>query len=469
MGNQINVSAIPSINPKVIFRPENDGYGLAFEMETESLVTFDPLGSRIWNLIDGKRSIETIIKTLTADSPSELLDITIRVMRSIDSLTAINYLSFAGEKTNETLLSVKNKPQLGTLYLYLTRNCNLHCKHCWISAGDGQANDFLAQNPARLLETINQAKTIGLQSIKLSGGEPFLKKELVHTLLSFCAENKIDVTIETNGTLLEEEDLALLKKVDAGLGISLDYLDAGQMDTFREGRDLVPRITHTVRQLVQAALSTQIIMTLTKKNLLEIEPMIRFCQAEGVGVLKLNPVSASGRANNLQKAGLILNGPILLEISQLVADLEKVYGFPVILEVPPVFRGICDYHHSRTGGRCNVLNLLGILSDGSVSICAVGYEVKSAVLGNIAEGPDLIEIWENHPFMKSMREGLPGKLRGICRDCIFKNSCFGACRAQLLEAGRDFFEPYPLCAELSERSLFPAKYLISTLRKEALV
>jgi SynChlorMet cassette radical SAM/SPASM protein ScmF len=358
---------------------------------------------------------------------------------------------------------MENKYRLTTLYIYLTRNCNLHCKHCWQSAGGNQFQDLLSENPEMLLTTLRKAKEMGLSLVKISGGEPFLKKDLLRRVLAFCAENNVKSMIETNGTLLEETDLEIFSQAHTSFGISLDYLDAKQMDIFREGKGLVKKVSNVIKLLVKAGNRVQVIMALTKDNINVIEDMIRFCKTEGVGNLKINPVAPSGRANELQESGAILNAGDLLELSEKISYLENLYSYPVILEVPPAFRGVREYHLSKTGGKCNVLNLLGILADGSVSICAVGYEVKSAILGSILDGPDIGEIWELNSFLQTIREGLPEKLKGICSDCIFKRLCYGACRARLLEAGMDFFGPFPLCAELAEKGLFPSKYRISIL------
>jgi hypothetical protein len=75
--------AIYSVNQDVVFREEDDGYGL---------VTFNPTGSRIWKLIDGEKNTDTIIATLAAEYSTQSAEIAESVMKFIDSLRAIHYI-----------------------------------------------------------------------------------------------------------------------------------------------------------------------------------------------------------------------------------------------------------------------------------------------------------------------------------------------------------------------------------------
>ena len=66
---------------------------------------------------------------------------------------------------------------LASLYLYLSDKCNLSCRHCWISP-DYSEKATHGIPLEHLKETILEAKTIGLQSVKLTGGEPLLYRDI---------------------------------------------------------------------------------------------------------------------------------------------------------------------------------------------------------------------------------------------------------------------------------------------------
>ena len=64
--------------------------------------------------------------------------------------------------------------QLKTIYFYITDSCNLKCKHCWIDPAYTSAEHTASSLPLDLFRTIlDQAKSLGLNGIKLSGANRF--------------------------------------------------------------------------------------------------------------------------------------------------------------------------------------------------------------------------------------------------------------------------------------------------------
>ena len=74
-------------------------------------------------------------------------------------------------------------PPLKQLYAYLTDGCNLSCRHCWLdpyTASEKKKYRFLS---AGLFEkAVGEAKDLGLQAVKLSGGEPLMHPEFTKFL-----------------------------------------------------------------------------------------------------------------------------------------------------------------------------------------------------------------------------------------------------------------------------------------------
>ena len=64
---------------------------------------------------------------------------------------------------------------LNQIYFYLTKGCNLRCRHCWIAPkyqGDGQSHPALDVDLFKSI--VAQAKPLGLGGVKLTGGEPLI-------------------------------------------------------------------------------------------------------------------------------------------------------------------------------------------------------------------------------------------------------------------------------------------------------
>jgi sulfatase maturation enzyme AslB (radical SAM superfamily) len=93
-------------------------------------------------------------------------------------------------------------PPLNRLYLYLTDGCNLACRHCWISPAHdpgGQRSTFL--EPALIEQAIGEALPLGLESVKLTGGEPLLHPQFAD-IVGLVGQHGLGLSLETNGTLL---------------------------------------------------------------------------------------------------------------------------------------------------------------------------------------------------------------------------------------------------------------------------
>ena len=116
---------------------------------------------------------------------------------------------------------MSNPYTLTSLYLYLTDRCNLRCAHCWISPRYSLKKD--AGIPILpLKKTIQEAKIIGLNTVKLTGGEPLLY-ENIDKLLLFLKDEDLGISIETNGTLIDKASAALFKKCSVRqVAVSLD-------------------------------------------------------------------------------------------------------------------------------------------------------------------------------------------------------------------------------------------------------
>lgn len=100
----------------------------------------------------------------------------------------------------------------------LTTDCNLGCKHCL------RGNSTGLHLPFEVIEKVlDGAKKYGIESVHLTGGEPFLYKDL-ERLFKLALDLKVPLTFSTNGLLLRKNEQLLRKyrAVIRALNISLD-------------------------------------------------------------------------------------------------------------------------------------------------------------------------------------------------------------------------------------------------------
>ncbi len=363
------------------------------------------------------------------------------------------------------MVSEQIVPALTSIYLNPTERCNLRCQHCWLSpefyssgfSPVGKTEQELNVNDVESI--VKQSLKLGLKIIKLTGGEPFLRND-IHKIIEMVKKYKLYLHIETNGTIIDKNNAILLKKhrVDR-VSISLDSTKQSTYESLRGVSNSFERALNSIKFLVNAGISVEVIMSLFKQNIEDFPEVFKIAKKIGITNLKLNTIIPTGRGATLYKKNLVPDIETLLSFAK---KIEKKYltdnQIRIHLSVPPVFRSISGIIYD-VDSNCRIFNILGILSNGDISICGIGRLEKSLVLGNIKIN-NIKDIWLNHPFLKSLRKKLPTGLKGICKRCIFRNTCIGFCRANAYSVSKDIFAPYWFCEEAYRSGLFPSSRIL---------
>lgn len=127
--------------------------------------------------------------------------------------------------------------KLENLFIQLcTKACNLKCKFCYIEKNPYKTEeDFIKIDKVK--ETLVSVKNLNLKSIYLTGGEPLLHHDF-NKILRMCLKVS-NVTITTNGTLINDKKARFLRKIDDESSfetiyrISLDSVDEIENDELR--------------------------------------------------------------------------------------------------------------------------------------------------------------------------------------------------------------------------------------------
>jgi uncharacterized protein len=114
-------------------------------------------------------------------------------------------------------------PRFTSLTLILTEQCNLRCSYCYVPKSQRTMPEGLALRATDLL--VDRAPAETPLSLSFFGGEPFLARELMARAMSRARDRagaRIRFTAPTNGTLLDDAALALVRDHDLRLALSLD-------------------------------------------------------------------------------------------------------------------------------------------------------------------------------------------------------------------------------------------------------
>lgn len=350
------------------------------------------------------------------------------------------------------------RPPLRQIYFYLTDGCNLLCRHCWIGPKyQTEAETHAALDLALVQSIVRQAKPLGLMGVKLTGGEPLLHPQ-VREILEFVHSERLRLTLETNGLLCTAELVQTL--ADCGnvfVAVSLDGADAETHEWIRGIKGCFRAAVESIRRIAEAGLMPQLIMTVMRQNKKQLEAVVRLAERLGAGSVKFNLLQPVARGESMHNAGEALSIEELVSLGRWVeTTLAPSTPLSLYYDHPPAFRSLSRLFATNGNGCgvCGVLTILGVLADGSYALCGIGKTVPAMVFGD-AEKDLLEDVWGNSPVLIELREGLPGHLDGICRDCLMKGLCLGSCVAQNYLGSKNLWAPFWYCEEAHKRGLFP--------------
>ena len=360
----------------------------------------------------------------------------------------------------------ENKPKdtqpriypLNTIYFYLTKGCNLRCRHCWI-APIYQAGDCSYPGlPYNLFKSIlDQAKPLGLSGVKLTGGEPLIHPR-IKKILELIRLEDLCLSVETNGVLCTSElsrKMALCR--NPFVAVSLDGADAKTHEWVRGVPGCFNDALEGIRNLTDAGIKPQIIMTIMRHNKDQMEAVVRLAESLGAGSVKFNIVQPIARGEKMHEAGETLTIEEVVNLGRWVENtLSASTNLRIHFHHPLAFRPLGKmFGENGDGcGRCGILGIFGVLADGSYALCGIGETVPELVFGHVETDP-LNKVWEKNPVLLKIREGLPHRLDGICRDCLMKSICLGSCIAQNYYSNKSLWAPFWYCQEARNLGFFP--------------
>ena len=117
--------------------------------------------------------------------------------------------------------------EIDYLRISLTDRCNLRCIYCMPEEGVKSLSHAEILTYDEILRICRCAADLGIRKIKLTGGEPLVRKGCASLVKQIKAIPGIEkVTLTTNGILLAEQLDALLDAGIDAINISLDTLDS---------------------------------------------------------------------------------------------------------------------------------------------------------------------------------------------------------------------------------------------------
>lgn len=241
------------------------------------------------------------------------------------------------------------------LSLELTTRCSNDCSHCFARAGKSRFDDLPVETAYALLA---EGYGLGYRHLHLTGGEPFLWKDIFSLIERAFSSGYETVFINTNGSLLDKARCGALAKFGEGLILSLSLQGPRELHDKMRGEGSFDRACNGLYNALEAGVKTSAYTTVGKGIMPQLPRFAEwlfnvFCRVERLILIQLVRVHddaldlseellAPGDFIVLVKTAAMLNlyfdGRISILENPLAAVAASLLEMPWLPKTPPLLR-----------------------------------------------------------------------------------------------------------------------------------
>jgi GTP 3',8-cyclase len=140
-----------------------------------------------------------------------------------------------------------DKRIINYLRISITDRCNFNCRYCVPKGPERHVSHDQVARYEEILKLVDVAVGLGITKVRITGGEPFVRKGIFTFLKKLCLIKELDdISITTNASLLTPEKLQRLWNMGIKrLNFSLDTLDNDRF-SYITGKDRFKRVLDTI-------------------------------------------------------------------------------------------------------------------------------------------------------------------------------------------------------------------------------
>jgi len=201
-------------------------------------------------------------------------------------------------KTNKNILKDRHGRTLNYLRLAVTDRCNLRCFYCMPEEGIKFTSRENLLSYEEMLRLLNITASMGVNKVRITGGEPFVRKNMVDFMHNVSRLEGIDtLNLTTNGTMSADIVPELKKMGIKSVNLSLDSLDR---DRFFEitRRDLFDNVMQTLDKLLEHNIKVKInAVVMEGRNIEDLIPLAQLTKSQPINVrfIEEMPFNGTGR------------------------------------------------------------------------------------------------------------------------------------------------------------------------------
>jgi 7,8-dihydro-6-hydroxymethylpterin dimethyltransferase len=299
---------------------EDDGLTYAVDGAAPNWIVVEPAGRHILETIarsPGATTLDGLVTSYAADRQVEPGKAWVNVhdfVRALERAGIASDKPFAREPYPGRAALVS--PQgLRELWVQINNACNLACAHCLVSSGPGKEPGLPLD---RLIAIVDRAADLGLERLYITGGEPFVRKDIFRLLQHATETRGLEVILLSNATVFQGPIRQGLETLDRGrvrFQVSVDGATPATNDPVR-GPGTFAKALGGARLLADLGYDVALTTVTTRRNLRELPELPGIAKATGAKSHHLMWTHKRGRA------AASLNG-FFPDVPELVAAVHR--------------------------------------------------------------------------------------------------------------------------------------------------
>ena len=187
--------------------------------------------------------------------------------------------------------------QINYVRLAVTDRCNLRCQYCMPAHGIEIVPRKELLTYKEMYRVIRVLTELGVNKIRLTGGEPFVRKDFVGFLEMLSFNDLLDdINITTNGALISKhiETLETVKKVK-NINLSIDSLQADKFNEITR-RNVFDEVYKTMEALEKSSMNLKLnVVVQSGMNTNEITDFVRLTKDKDIAVRFIEEMPFNGK------------------------------------------------------------------------------------------------------------------------------------------------------------------------------
>jgi molybdenum cofactor biosynthesis protein A len=254
----------------------------------------------------------------------------------------------------------------------VTDRCNLRCFYCMPEQGIQYVDRHELLSYDELLRLVRILVGLGVDKVRITGGEPFVRRDMMHLLREMSRIAGIrQINLTTNGTTTAPHIPELKALGIHSVNLSLDTIDRERFFQITR-RDVFPQVMETLEALLDHGIRTKInAVVMEGQNIEDLIPLAELARDKPVDVRFIEEMPFNGEGSHY---------PVLVWDHRRILDHLRL-SFPEIEKIPdpphstsynyrvPGFQGTIGIIAAYSRTFCGTCNRLRITPQGGLKTC----------------------------------------------------------------------------------------------------